>query len=114
MDLSDSKVIDLFSLLFYVILVIVTYSLTRIGLVVLFLVVLLNMDYHGIDFCLYDNAIRNAAHGSWWHCSLKHSWSYLGTHFSLVCYYRKVRENLLKSKDLKSMGWLPIKMGLYS
>ncbi len=81
MDTYEGNVNKIFSLLFYVVLVLASYSLTRIGLVEL-----LNMSFHGIDFCLYDNAIYNAARGTWLHCNLKHSWSYLGTHFSPILF----------------------------
>jgi len=79
---DKDNVSTIFTLSFYFILFLSLYSLTRIGLVEL-----LNMSFHGIDLCLYDNAIWNASRGSWLHCNLKHSWSYLGTHFSPILFF---------------------------
>ncbi len=81
MNLLGNRAGKVFTFLFYAILIVSFYVVTQIGLVEL-----LNMRFHGIDFCLYDNALWNAAQGTWLHCDLKHSWSYLGTHFSLILF----------------------------
>ena len=66
---------------FWIVLCLFIYVLTRIGLYEL-----LNMKFHGTDFCLYDNAIWNATYGTWLKCNLSHGYSYLGIHFSPILF----------------------------